>query len=221
MPEKPLVTSELMTCLLISSLRQSWGNTLTIWSLIQLQLISRAMLLFWTVIVFLILDYTRCVLTVESVSSRSLGRIVEDTKKGKYQQGKFEKIVCYIGQSFYIFVFWGNKDCGRTAVDTLHHDDSSSQRKLVVFNAELMRGWSPLLSYRREKSSLPSNQASVTLLFIYLCDFDNSWSYSYKMGFKAMGYSAYYERTLLGLVLSVLVFFLLVLAVSLACVSGT
>lgn len=41
------------------------------------------------------------------------------------------------------------------------------------------------------------------------------------MGFWAMGYSAYYERTLLGLVLSILVFFLLVLAASLACVSGT
>ena len=27
MPEKPLVTSELMTCLLIRSLKQSWGNT--------------------------------------------------------------------------------------------------------------------------------------------------------------------------------------------------
>lgn len=135
-PEKPLVTSELMTCLVISSLRQSWGNTLTIWSLIQLQLISRAVLLFWTVIVFLILDYTRCVLTVESVSPWTLGGMLEDTK-GKYHWRKFEEIVCYVGQSSYIFIFWGNKDCGRTAVDALHHGDASAQRKLVVF----MQGW--------------------------------------------------------------------------------
>lgn len=119
MPEKPLVTSELMTCLLIRSLRQSWGNTLTIWALIQSQLISRAMLLFWTVIVFLTPDYTLCVLAVESLSSWSLGGVVEDTK-GKYQLGKFQEIVSFIGQSFYIFVLWGNKDCGRTAVDALH-----------------------------------------------------------------------------------------------------
>lgn len=144
MPEKPLVTSELMTCLLISSLRQSWGNTLTIWSLIQLQLISRAVLLFWTVIVFLILDYTLCVLAVESVSSWSLGGMVKDTKV-KYQWGKFQEIVCYLGQSFYIFVFWGNKDCAGLLWTLCRHGDASAQRKLM-FSAELIRfkSFSPL-----------------------------------------------------------------------------
>lgn len=152
MPEKPLVTSELMTCLLISSLRQSWGNTNNL-------VINSVATDFKGTVAILksncIPDSGLCTLCPYCwvrVSSWSEGGMVEDTK-GKYQWGKFKEIVCYVGQSFYIFVFWGNKDCGRTAVDTLQHGDSSAQRKLVVFNAELMRDWSPFLLIEEEKNN--------------------------------------------------------------------
>lgn len=138
MPEKPLVTTELMTCLLISSLRQSWSN-------IPNNLVINSVATDFKGNVAVLSSncvpdcglYALCkisVLTVEPESPPGLMERWQERPRAGTSRGNLRReIACPVGQTFCISTFWRAKDHGRTAVDTFHRGGLSAQRMVVMF----------------------------------------------------------------------------------------
>lgn len=190
MPEKPLVTSELMTCLLISSLKQSWGNAPTNPVINSLTTGFKGSVA---------VSSSNCVpdsgLHAPCKTSLLLSQAppggVEGCRQSPRQALGREvwrnSLLC--GSELLCATCPGDNHSGRmgTAVVTLPHGGQPAQRK--VLGLDITGCWEAEVcpSLMEGQKNHPCHQTRLRCLFFIWCAFGNCWGYSETTSFWAKG----------------------------------